>query len=209
MIYLNRIKPGSSEKRLEELVKQRIKPGADKEAVDKRIWALFGGNFCVMFTDLSGFSRNVAQFGIIHFLQTIYQSECILAPIIDRNDGMVLKFDGDSLIILFHDVPQAIKAAVAMQNDLKKFNADKNEEDKVLLCIGLGYGQMLRIGDSDIFGAEVNAASKLGEDVAVSGQILVTENVKEKAVGLPEIAFEEISQAPSWLGKAYDLKYDL
>jgi hypothetical protein len=44
----------------------------------------------------------------------------------------------------------------------------------VLLCIGLGYGDVLRIGDSDVFGAEVNAASKLGEDHARPYEIMVT-----------------------------------
>ena len=31
--------------------------------------------WCVMATDLSGFSRGVAEYGIIHFLQTIFESE--------------------------------------------------------------------------------------------------------------------------------------
>jgi class 3 adenylate cyclase len=208
MIYLKKIKPGSSEDKLEKLVKERLTAGADKKEIDRRIWDLFGGEYCVMFTDLSGFSRNVAQFGIIHFLQTIYQSECVLAPVIDENDGLVLKFDGDSLLIVFRDVPQAITAAVAMQRKLKTFNMDKSEEEKVLLCVGLGYGPMLRIGDSDIFGAEVNAASKLGEDVAGSGQILVTESVRKKAGDIPGISFEKVAQAPAWMGKAFDLKYN-
>ena len=208
MIYLKKIKPGSSEDKLEKLVKERLLAGADKKEIDRRIWDLFGGEYCVMFTDLSGFSRNVAQFGIIHFLQTIYQSECILGPIIDENDGLVLKFDGDSLLIVFRDVPQAITAAVAMQRKLKTFNINKSQEEKVLLCVGLGYGPMLRIGDSDIFGAEVNAASKLGEDVAESGQILVTENVRRRAGDLSDTSFEEVAQAPAWMGKAFDLKYN-
>lgn len=207
MIYLNKIKPGSSEDKLEKLIRERIGAGADKNEIDRRIWDLFGGEYCVMFTDLSGFSRHVARFGIIHFLQTIYQSECILAPIIEEKDGLVVKFEGDSLLVLFRDVPQAIAAAVAMQRELKIFNIDKPEEEKVLLCIGLGYGPMLRIGDSDIFGAEVNAASKLGEDVAEAGQILITDSVRERAGDMQDFAFEEVPQAPAWMGKAYELKY--
>jgi len=44
-----------------------------------------------------------------------------------------------------------------------------------LLCVGIGFGDVLRIGDSDVWGREVNAASKLGEDTAKSVEILVTE----------------------------------
>ena len=32
-----------------------------------------------MFTDLSGFSRNVAEFGIVHFLQVLYSAENLAA----------------------------------------------------------------------------------------------------------------------------------
>jgi hypothetical protein len=57
-----------------------LRRAPDKENIDARIWDLFGEEWCVMFTDLSGFSRGVAKFGIIHFLQTIYESERILIP---------------------------------------------------------------------------------------------------------------------------------
>ena len=59
--------------RLQKLMTERLQPGADREAVDRRIWDEFGEEWCVMATDLSGFSRGVAEFGIIHFLQTIYE----------------------------------------------------------------------------------------------------------------------------------------
>lgn len=48
-------------------------------------------------------------------------------------------------------------------------------------CVGIGFGKILRIGDIDVFGQEVNAASKLGEDTAKSDEILVTGAVKAAA----------------------------
>lgn len=57
------------------------------------------------------------------------------------------------------------------------------QKQMVLLCVGLGYGDVLRIGDSDVFGAEINAASKLGEDTAKAHEILVTGSVKKAANG--------------------------
>jgi hypothetical protein len=51
-----------------------------------------------------------------------------------------------------------------------------------------------RLGDSDVFGAEVNAASKLGEDVAGTGEILLTESARA-AVGTREgLEFSAIEQ---------------
>jgi len=88
---------------------------------------------------------------------------------------------------------------------LKKYNAKKSPEEKVLLCVGLGYGKILRIGDEDVFGAEVNAASKLGEDTAKAEEILVTESVKENAGKIKGIRFSEIPDIPPGADKAYKI----
>src|SRR5256886_5385868 len=40
---------------------------------------------------------------------------------------------------------------------------------------GIGYGEILVIENEDIFGSEVNLASKLGEDLAQRGEILLTD----------------------------------
>jgi class 3 adenylate cyclase len=61
-----------------------------------------------------------------------------------------------------------------MQRVSQQYNVSRAPEDQVLLCLGIGYGDMLRIAEDDVFGAEVNAASKLGEDTAKAGEILVT-----------------------------------
>ncbi len=179
----------ASEDRLEKLIEDRLKPGADKDKIDNRIWDLFGESWAIMFTDLSGFSRNVAKFGIIHFLQTIYESERLLIPIIEDHDGILLKAEGDSLLVIFRNVAKAMSGAIAMQRALLIYNKDKAEEEKVLLCVGIGYGKVLRIGDIDVFGHEVNTASKLGEDTADAYEILVTPPVKESAVDNPEFRF--------------------
>jgi class 3 adenylate cyclase len=207
MLSIKNILISSSEQRLEMLIKERMKPDADKEVVDKRIWDLFGEKWAVMFTDLSGFSRKVAKFGIIHFLQIIYESERILIPVVDEHDGILLKTEGDSLLIIFRNIEKSVECAVEMQKVLEKYNIDKVEEEKIFLCLGLGYGDMLRIGDSDVFGAEVNAASKLGEDIAGPSEILITEAIKKHIEGKFDFSFEELKEVPPGAKKAYKLIY--
>ncbi len=203
MSYRHVIGVGASEDRLEKLIQERLLPGADKEKVDKRIWDLFGEEWCVMFTDLSGFSRGVAKFGIIHFLQTIFESERLLIPVIEDHDGILLKAEGDSLLVIFRNVDKAIQSTLRMHDVLFDYNKDKTPEEQILLCVGLGYGKVLRIGDQDVFGSEVNAASKLGEDTAEAWEILVTSSVKNKAEIIPGIQFEELKDAPPGADKAY------
>lgn len=198
----------ASEDRLQKLIEERLAPGADKEAIDKRMWDLFGEEWAIMSTDLAGFSRGVAEFGIIHFLQTIYESERILVPVIEEHDGILLKVEGDSFLVIFRNPNKAIRAAIAMQRTARQYNADQPPEEHVLLCVGLGFGNVLRIGDSDVFGVEVNAACLLGEDTAKASQIMVTQAVCTAAGEVEGVTFEEIDRVPPGAGKAYRVRYD-
>ena len=197
----------ASEDRLQKLIESRLAAGADKELIDQRIWDLFGEEWCVMFTDLAGFSRSVAAFGIIHFLQTIYESERLLIPEIESHDGIMLKAEGDSLLIIFRNVQKAIRAAVAMQRATFTYNAKRAPEDQVLLCVGLGFGRMLRIGDTDVYGAEVNAASKLGEDIAKAAEVLATKAVRDACGDCQGVEFVEIDEVPPGADKAFRIVY--
>jgi class 3 adenylate cyclase len=69
-----------------------------------------------------------------------------------------------------------------MQRACSRYNERRKPEEQIILCVGLGYGHVLRIGDADVWGKEVNAASKLGEDTAKGGEILVTEAVRTALV---------------------------
>ncbi|MEM7650144.1 MAG: adenylate/guanylate cyclase domain-containing protein, partial [Cyanobacteria bacterium P01_A01_bin.70] len=40
--------------------------------------------------------------------------------------------------------------------------------------IGIGYGEVLVVGDHNLYGNEINLASKLGEDIAGDDEILLT-----------------------------------
>jgi class 3 adenylate cyclase len=160
-----------------------------------------------MFTDLSGFSRGVADFGIVHYLQVIYESERLFIPCIDRHDGILLKTEGDSLLVIFRNAAKAVDCAVDMQNVAREYNASRDDAEKVLLCVGIGHGPVLRIGDRDVYGCEVNAASKLGEDNAVAGEILVTESLQQAISSCNGYRFERIDFVPPGAKEAYRLVY--
>ena len=207
MSFIRQIISRASSDRLELLIEERLNPKADKASIDRRIWNLFGEKWAVLYTDLSGFSRNVAEFGIIHFLQTIYESHRLLVPVIQHGNGILLKTEGDSLMVTYRSVDDAVRSAIAMQNCCQNHSANLPPADKVLLCIGIGYGDVLRIGDQDVYGAEVNSACKLGEDTAKAHEILITGAVAE-AVKLPKNArLEPFTDVPAGIGTAFRLNY--
>jgi adenylate cyclase len=192
----------ASEDRLQNLIAERLKEGADQETIDRRIWDLFGETWCVMATDLVGFSRGVEEFGIIHFLQMMFEAERILVPILERHDGILLKVEGDTFLVIFRNPLKALQAAIEMQNELRGYNENRNAADQVLLGIGLGYGQVLRIGDADVFGREVNSAYILGEDTAGAYEILITGAMRD-ALGETELRFDPIELKKPCAGGAF------
>ncbi len=205
MTYVQKIGLSASADRLEKLIGERLAPNADKAAIDARIWALFGEEWAVMFTDLAGFSRNAAAFGIIHFLQVIQESQRLVVPCVESHDGILLKTEGDSLLVIFRRTANAVECAMQMQRVCQDYSRSKDPEEQINLCIGLGFGQVLRIGDHDVYGAEVNAAAKLGEDIAGAHQIFVTESVRNEVQGA--YSFEPISEIPPGAKSAFRLLY--
>ncbi|MEK7465797.1 MAG: hypothetical protein AAB074_00155 [Planctomycetota bacterium] len=91
--------------------------------------------------------------------------------------GHVLKWEADSLFAWF-DGPtgarRAIDAAVAMNRALAHRNSGLPEAEQLRLCCGVGYGPVFRFG-REAFGAQVNRAAKLGEDLAGEEQVFATE----------------------------------
>jgi adenylate cyclase len=171
-----------SEDRLWQLVAERAAKAGDVDAIaaiDRKVWDLFGETWAVMFTDLSGFSRQVQAFGILHFLQVIYEHKLILEPVIYKHDGILIKQEADSLMLIFRRASSALRCAIEMQHTLEDVNRNRSPETQVLLCVGIGYGPILRIGDDDVYGNQVNAASKLGEDTAKAREILITRAAKD------------------------------
>jgi adenylate cyclase len=189
---------------LGKLLTKRRMPDADRTAIDDAIYARFGCVKAVMFTDLVGFSRRVEEFGILHFLQLIQESEELFLPLISQHGGQCLKREGDSLLAVFDTPESALAAAHAMVVATEAVNPSRNPEDQIDVCIGLGFGQVLRVDDNEVWGAEVNAASKLGEEMARGREILVTEDFR---LALPDEKFIEhgvlfgTRPAFRWLGQ--------
>lgn len=159
---------------LETLLSKRLhSKGEVRDSIDRDIHAQFSVEGVVLFSDLSGFSQRTQDYGILHFLELIFASRRLLAPLIKRHDGTILKTEGDSLLALFPQPRAALDCAIAMQRACHAFNREATPESHILLCLGLSYGSYLRIGNEDVFGVPVNAASFLGEDLAGPGDILV------------------------------------
>lgn len=203
-----------SEERLWALIGERAAAAGDDvaiAAIDRRVWDLFGETWAIMFTDLSGFSRQVQAFGILHFLQIIHEHKTLLEPIITKHDGILIKAEADSLMLIFRRASSALRCGIEMQHTLQELNKSRSPETKVLLCLGIGYGPILRIGDDDVFGNQVNAASKLGEDTAKANEILITKAALDAIAndGFDGLSFDKLSERIPGSDENYRVGYPL
>ena len=142
--------------------------------IDAEIWRRFGRTCAVLVLDMCGFSRLTMRYGITHFLAMIRRLQNIVRPVVAGSGGRVIKTDADNVFATFDDAPAALAAARAIQRSLDAANAFLPEDWDLHASIGIGYGPLLVVDEEDLFGSEMNVASKLGEDIAGRGEILLS-----------------------------------
>ncbi|MCC6464666.1 MAG: adenylate/guanylate cyclase domain-containing protein [Planctomycetes bacterium] len=194
------------QQRINRLLRDRAQAGSDKEAIDRHMWELYGETWAVMFTDLAGFSRATERFGITHFLQVIFESFRVYIPIVEEHDGVLLKVEGDSMLVLFRHAKSALDCALAMQRAGDRYNRKRPLEERLLLSIGLGYGPVLKFGDQDVYGQEVNVACKLGEDIGEPGDILCSEAFRSQFSGARP-GFDPSAKSPRGTSRSWRIRH--
>ena len=95
------------------MIAERLEEGADRAAIDARICELFEEEWCVVFTDLVGFSKRTEEFGILHFLTLIYEKGRLLREPIEAGGGRILKEEADSWMVLFRSPLRAVETVEA------------------------------------------------------------------------------------------------
>jgi len=142
--------------------------------IDAKICAAFEHELAIFVLDMCGFSRLTLKHGIIHYLALIQRMQQVVLPLIGKRKGRLVKTEADNVFAVFDTVPQALAAAQDVHVALSEANRVLPADWDVHVGIGIGYGPLLLIDGDDVFGSEMNLASKLGEDLAEAGDILVT-----------------------------------
>ena len=150
--------------------------GVKRRAIEQQLWDTFGQQASVLVLDMVGFTRSTVERGIVHYLALINRMRQRSPAIIEARGGRVVKFEADNCFAVFKEPALALQAATALLEALgAERTSSMGKEDVIGASCGIDYGDLLLIGEHDFFGAPVNRASKLGEDLARPGQILITE----------------------------------
>ena len=152
---------------------------AERQKIESALWDEFGAEYAVFVLDMSGFSLLTRKYGIVHYLSMVRRMQMTTEPIVKSFGGFMIKYEADNCFAVFPDPLAAIHAAVAMQHAFGSENLLTSEDLDIHISCGIDYGKILIIGHEDCFGDPVNRASKIGEDLALAGEILVTKEAMQ------------------------------
>jgi len=167
---------------LKQMLRERNANMDRKAEYDRIIKQRFEKEVAILALDMTGFSRTTMKLGIIHFLGLIAQMEELAVPAIVHNGGILIKQEADNLFATFPTAAQAVEAALEIFGAFREASRTAAEDCDIYGSVGIGYGPTLVIDDEDLFGNEMNLASKLGEDLAESMEILLTESAQAALV---------------------------
>ncbi len=158
-----------------------IDDSEQQETARSKIWEQFGTEGAVFISDMASFSSTSRKIGVCHFLKMIHRARQIIAPIIAANHGTLMKCDADNCYAFFKHTDDAIQASFDINAALFESNDRHDIAEQIYLSVGIDYGRVLLIGDMDYYGDPVNTASKLGEDLAIKAETLITDRAMERS----------------------------
>ncbi len=170
---------GPRTRRLQSILRRRERATPERRrALDTGALGTLSRPLAIVYTDTDDFTHRAARDGILHFLMCFDRALRHLRPAVARNGGRVVKVEADSLMLAFPDGAAACRGVDAMEAALRRLNRGRPTNEQLAFSYGIGFGQVLEL-DDDVFGLEVNLASKLGEDLARPGEVLLTPSAAE------------------------------
>jgi DNA-binding response OmpR family regulator len=128
----------------------------------------------ILITDIVGFSKEMENDEERTYSKLLITND-IIREITLQNRGEEIKTIGDSFLIKFNSVVDAVKTGIDIQNEFGEYNKDKNNADQISIRIGIHIGDIL-LRDDDVFGDGINVASRI-VTIADPGGICISADV--------------------------------
>ena len=181
----------NSTENLEKLLDELGEHPERLDEIRKRVEEIFSEERTVLILDMSGFTRMTHQGQLISYLLMINQMKRLALPCIEAAGGILVKAEHDNLTCLFDNVEDALRASTEITERLESANVILPTDRELYVSIGIGHGRILNVANEHIYGDEVNLASKLGEDIAEQGDILLTTGAFKQLAAPPENVKQE------------------
>ncbi len=148
----------------------------------------------IMFTDLKGSTELYGALGDATAYNLVRDHFAFLSDRVQRNHGFVVKTVGDAVMAAFSRPDDAVRAALAIQDDVASFNSARGggkSATPIVLKLGLHAGSCIAVTTGEVldyFGSAVNTASRLehqcrGGEVIISDAVLADPEAREALAG--------------------------
>ena len=141
--------------------------------------------------DVVGFSTMSAR-NEEHALDLLSARMATAEAIVKHHRGRVFKLTGDGLLAEFVSPVEAVRAALEIQEAMRSANATADQDNQLVLRIGINLGDVVESGD-DLMGDAVNVAVRL-ESIAPHGGICVSAAIYEQIVGKLTLGAEDMGE---------------
>ncbi len=153
----------------------------------------------ILAADVVGYSRLMAE-DEEATLRTLAAHREVIDRLIARHDGRIFNTGGDSVLAEFGSAVEAVRCAIAVQDELRARNAELVPQRRLALRIGINVGDVLVQDGGDLLGDGVNVAARL-EGLAEPGGICISgstfEQVKNKlSVGFQDLGPQQVKNIP-------------
>jgi class 3 adenylate cyclase len=144
----------------------------------------------IMYTDIAGFSRMMErdEAGTLELLK--YHNE-LIAGIVERHHGSVIKTIGDALLVDFKNTVEALQSAMEVQDKLYAHNRE-NPGLPLLVRIGVHLGDIYFF-ENDALGEGINIAARL-QSLARPGCICFSQDVYNLVLNKIEFRAEKLGK---------------
>jgi class 3 adenylate cyclase len=132
----------------------------------------------MLFTDLKGSTELYERIGDLQAYALVQRHFERLGRVVRGHGGVLVKTLGDAIMASFLTPLDAVKAAVAMLQDIHRFNEGEGHK-QLILKLGIHTGALIAVTLNDrldYFGQTVNIASRV-QGLARADEIVVTEDV--------------------------------
>jgi class 3 adenylate cyclase len=132
----------------------------------------------LLFTDIQGATALYERMGDMKAFGLVRQHFGVLREVIAAHRGALVKTIGDAVMASFHDPPDAVRAALDMRDQIRRFN-DSAGEDLIALKIGAHAGPCIAVTLNerlDYFGQAVNLAAR-AQETASANEVCVTDSL--------------------------------
>lgn len=142
-----------------------------KNITDIKLGDHVSAEMAVMFSDIRSFTTMSESMSPQENFDFVNAYLKLVSPIIQKNDGFVVKFLGDGMMAIFpYGVDDAVKAGIEKQKHVEVFNAQRERQGQPPVYVGIGIhtGHMMvgMIGEEkrmqgDAFSDNVNLTSRV------------------------------------------------